>query len=1109
MPTPHAPRSSVTSPPARRSLPTSCLRWTLPLLVPFSLSAQTSLYWDVNSTTAGAGGASPSGNWRTSGSGQNWGNLADGTANTGYWVNDSIAVFSAGNDATGSFTVTVNNVTADSIIIEEGNITFNSSTITLSGDIPGVQVAAGLTATFSSRISGEDFHKTGDGVVVFQGSSKNYSGITYVDAGVLRLGSAGMIGNTSNLVIASGATFDLNGYVDTIGSLAGSGSVSLGGATLTIDGDGETTEFSGIISGAGGIAKTGTDTLILSGANTYAGLTTVSAGVLNIRHSQALGSTAAGTTVTSGEELQLQGNITVGAESLSITGTGAGSTGALRNISGDNVWGGLVTLTGTSQITVDSGSLDLSGGVAGSNTALTLTGAGDLTISGVALGSGALNKRNTGTLTLSGPNSSTGAMTIGTSGGAATGTVRLDSDDALSSGTLTLYAGTLDLDGNSATTGALVLGGGVAGSSVSIVTDDGVLTLGGNVTYSATNNTNGATISGYLDLGSANRTFNIGNSSATTEDVVIDAIMSGTGGLNKATGTGTLVLSGANTYTGATTVGAGVLNIRHSQALGSTDTGTTVTSGDELQLQGGIAIGAETLSITGTGVSSNGALHSVSGDNSWAGAVTLTGNALINASADSLSLTGGISGTNRTLTLAGDGNVSVASITTGSGGLIKSGAGTATLTGTSTYTGSTAVNSGTLQLGADDSASTSSALSVASGATFSLNGFDGSVATIAGAGTIHLDGGTLSTAGTGTTTFSGSMIGDGGFTKGGSGTLTLTGTNSYTGNTDVSAGILRIGANNSLGAATAVTVATGATFDVNDRTQAVATIAGAGAIDLGSGALSTTGTGSTTYSGTMSGTGTFTKAGSGTLTLSGTNTYTGATTIQEGTLQLGASNVLANGTAVTVSSGAVLDLGGFSETVATLAGAGTVQFDGGSLTVAGSGSTTFSGDFTGDGTFTKQGAGVLTLDHDLGFDGTFNLAGGTLRLSNVDLHLGTLNITGTSIIDFAGVSSLNISQFSISGGVSLTIQNWADASDYFFAQFWSGASHATTGSAPMNQITFTGFSPGDTKWLEYDNQISPVPEPGTYGVLLLAAATGAIAWRRRTIRRRRLSPRPH
>ena len=75
---------------------------------------------------------------------------------------------------------------------------------------------------------------------------------------------------------------------------------------------------------------------------------------------------------------------------------------------------------------------------------------------------------------------------------------------------------------------------------------------------------------------------------------------------------------------------------------------------------------------------------------------------------------------------------------------------------------------------------------------------------------------------------------------------------------------------------------------------------------------------------------------------------------------------------------------------------------------------------------------------------------------------------------------------------------WTNASDFFYATNWTGATHDTMGSAPMNLITFSGFTASQTGWDGWDNQIRPnVPEPATYGALLIGAMTAFFAWRRR------------
>jgi autotransporter-associated beta strand protein len=123
----------------------------------------------------------------------------------------------------------------------------------------------------------------------------------------------------------------------------------------------------------------GSGTLTLTGANTYTGATTLSAGVINIRNATALGTTAGGITVASDAALELQGGITVGAEALTLRGTGVGSAGALRNISGDNTYGGLLTLGAAARINSDAGNLSISnvGTITGATFGLTVGGAGN------------------------------------------------------------------------------------------------------------------------------------------------------------------------------------------------------------------------------------------------------------------------------------------------------------------------------------------------------------------------------------------------------------------------------------------------------------------------------------------------------------------------------------------------------------------------------------------------------------------------------------------------------------------------------------------------------------------------------------------------------------
>ncbi|MFN7343607.1 MAG: hypothetical protein ACK5TA_09750, partial [bacterium] len=104
------------------------------------------------------------------------------------------------------------------------------------------------------------------------------------------------------------------------------------------------------VSGSGSFAKAGEGTLVLGGSNTSTVATYIQQGVLRLANASGLGTTAGGTIVQGGAALELSQtnavtplDITVGAEALSITGTGISNGGALRNHSGSNTYGGLIT----------------------------------------------------------------------------------------------------------------------------------------------------------------------------------------------------------------------------------------------------------------------------------------------------------------------------------------------------------------------------------------------------------------------------------------------------------------------------------------------------------------------------------------------------------------------------------------------------------------------------------------------------------------------------------------------------------------------------------------------------------------------------------------------
>jgi autotransporter-associated beta strand protein len=364
----------------------------------------------------------------------------------------------------------------------------------------GRSATIGDTVTLSNDVA-RTLTKTGSGTLTV-GTSRTYTGETIVNAGRLILRSNSGQTFSSPLTINSSGTVELNALntgghtygvitVNTGGLLslgpAGNnvsirpGTLILNGGTVgrhtgfnglsvtgTITAAGETTStitapfialsnnqtinidvksastllMSGGISpgAASGVKLTKRDpgTLILSAASTYQGLTTVSAGVLNIRGNAALGTTAAGTTVTSNAALEVQGGITVGAEALTLNGAGITSGGALRNISGDNTYGGAITLDSAARINSDAGTLTLnvaSGNAVAGAHALTFGGAGNITVAD-PIATSSITKDGVGTLLISGSNGSfAGPTTI------SAGTLAAATSTALGGGAVSIASG--------------------------------------------------------------------------------------------------------------------------------------------------------------------------------------------------------------------------------------------------------------------------------------------------------------------------------------------------------------------------------------------------------------------------------------------------------------------------------------------------------------------------------------------------------------------------------------------------------------------------------------------------------------------------------------------
>ena len=216
-------------------------------------------------------------------------------------------------------------------------------------------------------------------------------------------------------------------------------------------------------------------------------------------------------------------------------------------------------------------------------------------------------------------------------------------------------------------------------------------------------------------------------------------------------------------------------------------------------------------------------------------------------------------------------------------------------------------------------------------------------------------------------------------TKNGTGTWTLTGTTAASPTTvALNAGTLNVAGGNALADAANVTILGVATLALQAN-ETINALAGAGNVTLAANTLTVGGgNGGATFSGVASGTGGLTKTGTGTQVLSGTNTYTGATVVNAGTLALGASNVIADGSAVTVATGATFDLVANNDTVASLLLNGTL---------AGTGTLTAATYTLNAGTVNANlGAGTLTQASGA------SLLNGTEAATTVNINGGTLSL---------------------------------------------------------------------------------------------------------------------
>ena len=991
----------------------------------------------------------------------------------------------------------------------------NSGTVTNSGAIKTLTVGNGTTGAGNFTGAMNVIWNQAAATSTLSGSWSNTGDLTLNANGVGGVALSGIVNNTGNIALNANSTgtITVSGIVNNAGTITNNGS---GNATTTI---------SGIIgtSVTSVIQNSATSQLTLSGASTFAGGVQVISGNFSLSTAAGAGTGAItlGTTGgTANAELILASNnpanaiiVTSGTGSRTIWQNSGGSPNLTGNITLD---GNLIvdstaatvgvtltgTITGNKTIIIrdsnisSNGSVSI-GGVASSSSTFTGTvqvdpngyfvagnGGGSLSIPNVTV-----NVLGTGLFSIGGGSPTIGGLTgNGTTQASANKTLTLAGsgnytyDGIIQNGGVNVAALTMIGSGKQILTGNNTYSGGtiIYGGTLSLARVGGTLLDAGNVTVSggtldvAQNDSVGivtlssGTISGAGTLTGTSYILNPGNTDATSAGT-ISAALGGVGTLAKS-GTGTVTLSGNNTYSGATTITAGMLQSAKPGSLSATSGITITTAGSTLAVNyGGVSDYAAADIVTllnKTTFSSNStvfAFDTTNGSGTYGNSLTMNA-VLTKLGANTLTLTAANSN-NGSTTIGTSGGDNAGTLSLSGSGTISNIAATLVYGGTLDIGTTTAQTLSNLTLGGGASGSTAS-VTIGSGGNLTLGGTvtysntnNPNGATISGPGTINLNATRTfavgdSTAAAADLTVS-AVISDGnstlsGLTKTGAGTLVLSGNNTYTGITSINAGVVSVsyigngGTPGNLGAAlstesninlattlqyTGPGESTNRLFRLGVSTDTL-DASGTGAIifanplglgNSGNSIRTLTLTGNSTANNTLnpiisnvntSNATTLVKTGVGTWVLAGNNTYTGTTTISGGTLEFAKAGALYTGNNTLWTAANVIVAGG--GTLALNVG-GASEFTTGNVT------TLLNNLGGGNGTSTAGFASGSKIAFDT-TGGNFALAnnvadstgGGGGHIGLTKLGGNTLTLNGSST--YTGTTTISAGTLQVGAG---------------------------------------------------------------------------------------------
>ena len=685
-----------------------------------------------------------------------------------------------------------------------------------SGDIAEFASASASDANLTTSVSAGGIWVTGAGELniskdAFQGLTLNGATINGNPATGIEIDAAAGPAMIEAWTVTLGGPQTWRNNSSSLLEVEGINGVLNNGNTLTIAGTGAGgVEILGGLSGAGGLIQNSSATLqVNSGVNSWSGPTTISAGTF------VLG------TLINGSNITVNGATAAFSELEYGLIEGAGTTFTLTSGSAS-----LTTVnTFTGGTTVNGGTLSLGPSPGPGHT------------SGIIQGNLTINSRGTVNADL--------GWSLGFASGACVSGIAVD-------------GGVL----NFTTTGAGDAGGAAAstitmtGGTISGATPDWYNSLTSTPTLATNGSTATAVISsGFnLRLSGSYLTFNVAAGTTGGADLLVSGPITqgsnsggGVDGIVK-TGAGMMSLTAANSYGGPTTIAAGTLQIGNGGSGESLASPTISNSGalvfnhaDTLSYRGAI-------SGNGQVTEQGGGMLVLSGNNTYTGATTVNGS--------TLQVGNGTSGEGLTSSITMSNNAAVAfnhadplsysGTISGSGQLIKLGTGNLNLVGSGTYSGPTTISAGTLELdGNGDNLPAATALTIAASGVLDLAGNPLTVGSLSGpAGAVVTNRyasypATLTVApSAGSTTFAGNIIGRNAMALSGSGKLTLSGTNAYTGGTTVSGGTLDIAAPSALSGSGLVTIAAGGRLVLGSGAGIGALLAASSPVGSGAVALS-------------------------------------------------------------------------------------------------------------------------------------------------------------------------------------------------------------------------------------------------------------------------------